>query len=81
VIWIRDAWKTAHLMNVIGLGLGSLKRPVDPLNLLIHLELFKDIKKLKASRMTRRDYETLRDEHKALHKKIFEEQQKRKQRK
>lgn len=73
---MRVGWMTQHLMNVFGLGLGSLKRRVTLKQLLDTVPLFaeKQIQKTEV-KYTRADYEDIKKKHAALHKQIWEEQQ------
>lgn len=69
---------TQHIMNVCGLGLGSLKRRVTLKGLLDAIPLFAEKRIHKEEiKYTRTDYEDIKKKHAALHKKIWEEQHRR----
>ena len=69
--WERAALLTAWIVNVCGLGLGTLKRRISPQQILgikvVSEEKTKD---------TRKDYEALKKKHEHLHKKLFADQKK-----
>ena len=69
--WHRAALLTAWIVNVCGLGLGSLKRRVSPSQLL-------GIKVVSAEKRKedRKGYEAMKKKHEHLHKKLFAAQQK-----
>lgn len=67
---------TTHLMNVIGLGLGSLKRRVTLKGMLDSVPIFAEKRiHIEERKYSRADYEEIKKKHAALHKKIWEEQQ------
>jgi len=76
--WIRIAWMTEKIVNVCGLGLGSLKRRVTLKGLLDQIPLFAETRiQGSGKKYTRADYEEIKSKHAALHRKIWEEKQRR----
>jgi hypothetical protein len=77
--WIKFAWMTQNIMNVCGMGLGSLRRRVTLRRLLDSIPLFAEerIQEKEKITYTRADYEEIKRKHAALHRKIYEEQQRR----
>lgn len=71
---------TAHIMDITGLvGYRKLRQRVSLQKLLKSISLFSDMEAPEGGvTRTREDYEFIKRKHAALHKKLWEEQQRRK---